>query len=111
MNLSDHIRTSDPGLMSLARSVDREMADERTAWIAELRAKGVKAAHPDDGWVDREASVLTLVYPQFNDGVSPGDLVALGWPPGSFKCKTRLVRLTMSARRFWDEKSWHFEAA
>jgi len=58
-------------------------------WIALLRSQGVKAAHPDDGWIDRENNRLHFAYPQFNDGVSVGSLVALGRPG-----KYRLVKLT-----------------
>jgi hypothetical protein len=70
-----------------------EICDEHkkseSAWIAGLRAAGVKAAHPDDGWVDRDANTVTFAYPQFNDGAQAGDLVALGYHFG----KTRIVRL------------------
>jgi hypothetical protein len=44
----------------------------------------VKAAHPDDGWVTRTKAerhdFVQFAYPQFDDGVSVGDLIALGWP-------------------------------
>jgi hypothetical protein len=59
-------------------------------WIEALRKRGIKAAHPDDGWVDRENNEVQLVYPQFNDGVEIGDTIALGWPWD----KTRLVTVT-----------------
>lgn len=45
-----------------------------------LRRNGVKAAHPDDGWVNRERNGVRFCYPQFNDGAGVGDTVALGWP-------------------------------
>lgn len=47
-------------------------------WIADLRRDGIKAAHPDDGWVNRQENRLQFAYPQFNDGAAPGDRVALG---------------------------------
>ena len=62
------------------------------AWIAQLRSDGVKAAHPDDGWVDREKNTIHFAYPQFNDGVNIGDRIALGWPD-----KWRIVTVTGSA--------------
>lgn len=53
-------------------------------WIADLRIIGIKAAHPDDGWVDRKISnshdFIQLQYPQFDDGLKVGDLIALGHP-------------------------------
>jgi hypothetical protein len=79
-------------------------------WIAGLREQGVKAAHPDDGWVNRDEHKIHLAYPQFDDGLEVGDLLALGWP----WTHTRLVRVTgQSDNRFavpfvspW---YWHFE--
>lgn len=54
--------------------------EERTRqWVENLREQGIKAAHPDDGWVDREKDIVYLRYPQFNDGVEVGDTIALGW--------------------------------
>ena len=51
-------------------------------WIAQLRLIGIKAAHPDDGWVDRKSSAthdfVQFQYPQFDDGPQVGDLIALG---------------------------------
>ena len=59
------------------------------AWITQLRSDGVKAAHPDDGWVDREKNTIHFAYPQFDDGVKVGDRIALGWPD-----KWRIVTVT-----------------
>jgi hypothetical protein len=58
-------------------------------WCDELREAGIKAAHPDDGWVDREANTVRLEYPQFVGPLAVGDVIALGQPEGY-----RLVRLT-----------------
>jgi hypothetical protein len=74
------------------------MGEHMNRWIEELRFRGVKAAHPDDGWVLRESNEVTLTYPQFNDGLCVGDLLALGWPEiredvALMRC-TRLVRIT-----------------
>ena len=70
--------------------IDAEIAAEKREWIADLRARHVRAAHPDDGWVDREANTVRLIYPQYSDDVEVGALLALG-SPGS---KTRIVRIT-----------------
>lgn len=55
--------------------LEQQKEDE---WISDLRSKGVKAAHPNDGWNNREEKTLQLGYPAFNDGVSVGDIVAIG---------------------------------
>ncbi len=57
---------------------ERKRAEEKKLWIEELRSKGIKAAHPNDGWVDRINNTVKFAYPQFNDGVEIGDLIALG---------------------------------
>lgn len=67
---------------------------EEINWVTELRAKGVKAAHPDDGWVDRENNSIHFAYPQFDDGVNLDDVIALGWPPNGYsKGQCRLVKI------------------
>ena len=65
---------------------------EKREWIADLRARGFKASHPNDGWVNREENEVHLAYPQFDDGVQIGDKLMLGWPgPHS---SLRPVRIT-----------------
>lgn len=101
--------SGDPAMVALWLDVCREMNAAQEAWIAELRAQGVKAAHPDDGWVDRKNNTLQFVYPQFNDGAEAGDLVALGWPPKSRSSRThRIVRLKELKRTTFSEY-WAFE--
>lgn len=80
-----------------------EAANEERDWIARLRAEGVKAAHPDDGWVDREANSVHFAYPQFDDGVEVGGLIALGWPD-----RHRLVRVTGRTDRLFSQR-WLFD--
>jgi hypothetical protein len=80
------------------------MADETAQATERLRAEGVTAAHPDDGWVDRTRSCVQFVYPQFNDGVSVGDLIALGWEWKSY----RLVRVTRIEERHGRTKHYYF---
>jgi hypothetical protein len=62
-------------------------------WIDRLREMGAKAAHPDDGWVNRHERKVHLAYPQFDDGLAVGDLLALGWPWRT----TRLVRVVSTS--------------
>lgn len=84
--------SGDPEAVARAVKIDKDMAAQQRAWIAQLRADGVKAAHPDDGWVDREKNAVSLCYPQFNDGLDIGDRLALGWPWHN----TRIVRIVDS---------------
>lgn len=86
---------------------DRATKDERL-WVNELRACGVVAAHPDDGWVNRELNTVQLAYPQFNDGIAEGSLIALGWEPYHGKRRHRVVRVVKRIPvRFME--SWQFE--
>lgn len=48
------------------------------AWVEYLIARGVKAAHPDDGWHDRGRRRIQLVYPHFSLSPQIGDTIALG---------------------------------
>lgn len=82
-------QSSDPNMSSStpegAALLERILADERTAyatWEDKLRGVGVKLAHPDDGWVDRENHTFSLSwYARFNDNPHVGDLIAFGRPP------------------------------
>jgi hypothetical protein len=79
-----------PAMAALIHDQSRRMVDEQADWVAHLRALGVRAAHPDDGWVDREANTVRLEYPQFGGRLAVGDLLALGSP----RDDTRIVRIT-----------------
>lgn len=70
----------DPGHVAEWQQIVRDGQAQEARWVASLREQGFKAAHPNDGWVDRERQELTLCYPQFDDGVKVGDHVMLGWP-------------------------------
>jgi hypothetical protein len=87
------------------RDVVREGEIAQEKWIRELRARGIKAAHPDDGWVDRERNLVFFAYPHFNDGAKIHDLIALGW---HFD-KTRIVRIVGKAACRFGEDRWVFE--
>ncbi|QIW89731.1 hypothetical protein PQE71_gp049 [Bacillus phage Izhevsk] len=67
--------------------VDDYNKNERR-WIEDLKLQGVKASHPDDGWVDRIGNKVFLQYPQFNNYPEVGDTIALGWAS-----KYRLVKV------------------
>ena len=64
--------------MQVFAKVGAEMERRNLAWIEKLREAGFKAAHPNDGLVDRKHDQMTLSYPHFNDGAGVGDLVMLG---------------------------------
>lgn len=43
-----------------------------------LKSKGIKAFHPDDGWVNREENYVEFSYPHFLLDIKVGDKIALG---------------------------------
>lgn len=88
--LRNCVRGSKEGV-ALWHQVCDEMETKQTNWVKSLRDAGIKAAHPNDGWVNRDSNELFFAYPQFNDGACIGDLVMLGWPTD--EKSQRLVRL------------------
>ena len=64
--------------MNLFHQAGRDIEEKTRELISELREKGVKALHPNDGWIDRENKIAQFCYPRFNDGVNIGDKIALG---------------------------------
>jgi len=102
--------TGHPSMVAEMRKHACALEQEQDVWIAGLRAAGVKAAHPADGWVNREHNFVQLVYPQFNDGAVAGDLVALGSPQwGIEECCHRIVRLKEFRQGLFGSGSWKFE--
>lgn len=93
----------------LYAAIRDNMLRDREAWISALRAAGVKAAHPGDGWVNRKDNEVQFVFPHFNDGATVGDLVALGWPQGGdSKPRHRIVRLVGVRLTRFGELVWKF---
>ena len=76
-------------------------------WVDSLRLKGYSAAHPNDGWIDRENNKFQLVYPQFNDGVVVGSKVMLGWPDDDYNRPVRVTGIEKS--KFFDITYFLFE--
>jgi hypothetical protein len=66
-----------------------ESKQKEKEWIESLIEQGYKAAHPDDGWVNREENYVQFSYADFNLNPQVGDLVALGRYDGF-----RTVRIT-----------------
>ena len=48
-------------------------------WVTQLESDGIKAAHPDDGWVNRASHEVQFCYPHFYHNPQIGDKIALGW--------------------------------
>lgn len=84
------LSSNDPEAVDLWEKIadDHARMDERARSL--LPWLGVKMAHPDDGWVDREKDVLKPCYPLLDRHPVKGDLIALGWPFSGY----RLVRVT-----------------
>ena len=72
----------------------REYHEREREWVREMQEAGVKAAHPDDGWVDRARNTVHFCYPQFDFGPTVGDRIVLGGHD-----KHRIVRVTAVNRR------------
>lgn len=68
----------------------RDAASHEKRWIAAMRSAGLKAAHPDDGWVDRERNEVGFCYPSFYDNPRVGDEIALAY---HFDRNPRFVRI------------------
>lgn len=98
--------SGDPEFVALWHKIGSEMEHQEIDWVSQLRAEGIKAAHPDDGWVDRTNNEFQFQYPQFNDGVKEGSLVALGWP--SYKT-CRIVRVTNIRKTMFGCEKYKFE--
>ena len=74
------IRSNCFGDVAMFRSIALEQEARTREWVESLHQMGCTVAHPDDGWVDRKGSYVGLCYPYYEDGVSVGDKMALGWP-------------------------------
>ena len=88
----------------------KEHYKKQDSWIIFLRRElGAKAAHPDDGWVNRDKNIVSFAYPHFDDHPEVGDIIALGQ-----YYEYRLVRVTEKIKRQWtlsedDEFYYMFE--
>ena len=76
-------------------------------WLVSLQSIGMKAVHPDDGWVDRYSSTdfdyVCLQFPYFSDDPQPGDLIALGGPD---QYRVRRVLAVEEGGLFWQGKRY-----
>lgn len=66
---------------------------ERKDWIQQLKAEGVKAAHPLDGWVNQKKKELVFQYPHWVDFfVGVGDTIAIGDEQSWMLCQIQSYR-------------------
>lgn len=89
LDLVPLMTSSDQGQKDAWLEICQSSEKSRQEWIEKLRASSVKAARPDDGWVDRQKNEVTMCYPDFDDGLEVGDWLALGSHGG----KTRIVEI------------------
>lgn len=103
MKITPNSRAGDEfaSLFHQAEQRDRSMT---AAWVGFLLGHGYCAAHPDDGWVNRDKNEIVMQYPHFNAGITQGGLVALGWHG-----KWRSVRITGRRVSPFGSTYWLFE--
>lgn len=65
-----------------------------------LRSMGVKAWHPDDGWVDRQKNSVKFAYPEYEMHIEPGDIICLGW---TWKYRLVVVTKVVPSNVFFSE--------
>lgn len=64
-------------LLPIFEENSRKRKEIENKRISYFRSINIKAAHPDDGWVDRENNTVILEYPIFQDEISVGDKIVL----------------------------------
>ena len=96
-------RAADSFFETWSAVIEESRLKER-AWISHLLDMGVKAAHRNDGWVDREKHLIALVYPFFYHSIAIGDLIAIGDPDEYF-----LARITGVVERRLCDPQWEYE--
>lgn len=87
---------NDPALFEPIAQVASAEENEHRRWVRELRDLDVRAAHPDDGHVDRTNNSIVFCYPQFDLDPKVGNLIVLGSPPHmGARCErfARVVRI------------------
>jgi hypothetical protein len=89
--------------INLWNSIVLEQKYKERDWIDDLKSKGVKAAHPDDGWIDRKENSIYFAYPQFNEGVQINDIIALG-----DEDKYRLVKVIDIKKGVFNQDRYYF---
>jgi len=104
----DCMKSNNSGDVGLWHDILKNSDRKEKAWVEKLRSQGFKAAHPDDGWVDDEKNIITMMYPKFNDGLGVGDTIMLGHYSYSPE-KLRPVRIVAEVPRLYGSDKWKFE--
>lgn len=102
----DGVKVGDYGdgsFLESMKNIYKKSAEDYECWVSWLREYGVKAAHPDDGWHNREEKYIHFAYPRFDDGVEIGDLIAMG-DPENF----RIVKIRQIEKTFWKRTPQYF---
>ena len=104
-----NMRGGPSDIMSLWAQINRDFRERELASIKWLVDNlGISAVHPDDGWVDRDRNIFTLMYPPYREIIKAGSLVALGNSTDGY----RIVQVTSKADNLWSTENteeWHFE--
>ena len=96
-------QSNDYDAINLWNNIVLEQKSKDKIWIEKLRENNVKAAHPDDGWVNRENNSVIFAYPRFNDDVKVNDIIALGWEDGY-----RLVKVIDIKNEHFTDDRYYF---
>lgn len=105
MDNFDQFTHTDGGHWEAFQEALDQFDQKHQEWIDRLRSEGFKAAHPNDGWVDRKNNELQMAYPHFNDGMGVGDKVMLGWHDQGH----RPVKITGIRHSVFNLTFWKFE--
>lgn len=88
------------------RSIENSYETEEKEWIKQLKKKHIKAAHPDDGWVNRTENYINFFYPYFRHTIKIGDLIVLGW---HWNKNNRVVEVTKIKKTMFDLTNYYFK--
>lgn len=100
--------TKDKKIGDLWITLISRIEEEEKEWVNALKKAGVKAAHPDDGWIDRTKNIVRFVYPYFYTNLAPGDVIALG-RPGRYRFVKAIERIKPSPIDLSQMITWKFK--
>lgn len=69
--------TNDPHIASTLIDAEKTLNNQRAEDVRAMKALGVDAAHPDDGWHKRDTHEVHLCYPFFEGRIKVGSRIAL----------------------------------
>lgn len=97
-------KSNDINLVNIWNEITKERERKRRDFIIQLKKQGIKALHPNDGWVDRENNIINFCYPDFIQELRVGDKIALG-DYENYSIKT-IVEIIPN-RIYIDDLFWH----